>query len=529
MKMKRATQAAKTTHPTRNPKTAPAPPASRSPQTPPNPQPRPKSRQATLRSLSLLTAKIKAASAGDPRPFRRHLRLDPSSRLPFAAQIQPWQEADFAALDAGWRLVAGLTRPGGRLPTRRAFIERPRGHAKTADMAVQIAWALLFARRTLRGVAAAADREQAALISDAVRLLVRANPGLCDALTFRQNEIANPATGSRLDLISSDVASSYGLTPDFVICDELCHWPREELWYSLASSAAKKAHCLLAVLTNAGAGRGWQWQARETARTHADWHFSSLDGSQAPWVRAEDLAEQKAFLPPAVFDRLWNNRWQDAAGDFLTSAEVAACRDERLVEQRRGRSGLSYVAAIDYAEKQDLTAAVILHRESDRLVIDRLDVAVPRVGAPVLVDWVEAWIARAAAAFPQVTFVLDEHQLLGTLQRLASRHRFVRFPFAAGKGNHGLALTLRRLVVHRQIGWYPGCGARPDDPADDLERELASLVLKQSMTGSIRFDQAPGSHDDRAFVVAAAAWQATTSPPRRPLWHVALPGRGGLI
>ncbi len=477
---------------------------------------------------------VRRAAERDPAAFRRYLRIDPASEKLFGDIAEPWQAADFAALDAAWCDVAGITpsvRGGDASQTnlRRAWIERPRGHAKTGDMAVQIAWALLFAKRPLRGIAAAADLDQAGLIADAVRTLTLANPGLCDVLRFRQTAIENPANGSRLDLISSDIASSFGLTPDFIICDELCHWPQDGLWHSLASAAAKKPHCLLTVLTNAGAGRGWQWQVREMARTRSDWYFSTLDGPQAPWIRPADLDEQRALLPPSVYDRLWNNRWQDASGDFVTAAEVAACRDERLVERSRGRAGVRYIAAIDYAEKRDLTAAVVLHREHDRLVVDRLDVAVPQPEAPTLVAWVEDWITRTAAAFPHITFVIDEHQLVGTLQRFASRHQLVRFPFAGGKGNHELAIALRRLIVHRQLAWYAGCGRRPDVPDDDLEAELASLVLKQSETGRLRFDHPPGGHDDRAFVLAAAAWHATELASGPDLWRVTAPQQSGLL
>lgn len=480
-----------------------------------------------LRHTALLVRRVSEES---PEAFRKHVRIDPASTALFADVAEPWQLADFAALDAAWRAVAGVVpRAAASDGVRRLWVERPRGHAKTADMAVQLAWALLFAKRPLRGVAAAADREQANLIADAVRTLAASNPGVCDGLRFRQNTIENPANGSRLDLISSDIASSFGLTPDFVICDELSHWPSEGLWHSLASAAAKKPHCLLAVLTNAGVGRGWQWQVREAARTRPEWYFSTLDGPQAPWIKASDLEEQRAILPASVYDRLWNNRWQDAAGDFLTAAEVAACRDERLAERSRGRAGVRYVAAIDYAEKQDLTAAVLLHREADRLVVDRLDVAVPKADAPTLVSWVEDWIIRTATAFPAVTFVIDEHQLVGTMQRFGRRHHFIRFPFAGGKGNHELALTLRRLIVHRQLAWYAGCGARPDDPADDLETELASLVLRQSSSGRVRFDHPSGGHDDRAFALAAAAWQATSQSATADLWQVTSSQQAGLL
>ena len=42
-------------------------------------------------------------------------------------------------------------------------------------------------------------------------------------------------------MISSDVQSSWGLLPDFVICDELCHWEQPEMWFSLLSSGYRSS------------------------------------------------------------------------------------------------------------------------------------------------------------------------------------------------------------------------------------------------------------------------------------------------
>lgn len=192
------------------------------------------------------------------------------------------------------------------------------------------------------------------------------------------------ATGRRvhLEIIASDVRSSWGQLPDFVICDELCHWAKPDLWYSLLSSAAKKPTCVLTVLTNAGIGRGWQWDIREAARTSPDWHFSSLQGSQAPWISDKDLAEQERLLPRPVFDRLWRNLWQHSDGEFVTLAEAEGCCDPSLTEQAAGRPGRQYFAALDYAEKIDRTVGVILHREGERLIVDRMDVVDPCPNVP---------------------------------------------------------------------------------------------------------------------------------------------------
>lgn len=269
------------------------------------------------------------------------------------------------------------------------------------------------------------------------------------------------ATGRRahLEIIASDVRSSWGQLPDFVICDELCHWAKPDLWYSLLSSAAKKPTCVLTVLTNAGIGRGWQWDIREAARTSPDWHFSSLQGSQAPWISDKDLAEQERLLPRPVFDRLWRNLWQHSDGEFVTLAEAEGCCDPSLTEQAAGRPGRQYFAALDYAEKIDRTVGVILHREGERLIVDRMDVVDPAPERPTPVRWVRDWMERIAATFWQVRFVLDEYQLLGVLQDLEGRFDVARFDFSGGKGNHALALQLRNLIVHRHVVWYPGCGA----------------------------------------------------------------------
>ncbi len=446
----------------------------------------------------------------------------PGSDATFGEIIQPWQENDFALLDPAWQKLAGLD-----VETNicRAWIERPRGHAKTSDMAIEIAWILRFANRPLNGIVAAADQDQAALIRDAFERLVQLNAWMFKPLTLLKHRIENHETGSRLKVISSDVNSSWGMLPDFVICDELCHWPKPDLWYSLLSSAAKRPHCVLAVLTNAGIGQGWQWTVRESARKNAQqknpmWAFSTLEGPHAPWITEKHLAEQRSLLPPPVFERLWLNRWQHSDGEFVTLAEAEACRDKSLKPQTQGQPNRQYYAAIDYAEKRDLTVGVVLHREkvgedSFRLVVDRMDVTAPKPEAPTPVSWVGDWIESISAKFQRVQFILDEWQLLGVIQAFEKKVKLHRFEFAAGKGNHELALTLHRLIRQQQVAWYPQCGQRTDTPnRDDLETELASLLFRQSPSGRCRIDhrQDGNFHDDRSFALGAACWQALKQP-----------------
>src|SRR5690606_4163596 len=280
--------------------------------------------------LRMMHAWLRRRAFEDPEAFRRIAVLHADDERPLVETLQPWQLKDIAAMDAGWMKLAGRAKAsrrgesasprresgdgarvedpavprltsGARLTEarpvvcRRAYIERARGHSKTFDMAIQIAWILLAAKDPVRGMVAAADRDQARLIHEAVQKLARQNPWLCRHLHFVENEVRNKRTGSTLEVLSSDVSSSWGALPDFVICDELCHWSSPELWQSLISAAAKKPDCLVIVLSNAGIGRSWQWDIREHARRQPHWYFSSLPGPQAPWIDDDQLAEQKAL------------------------------------------------------------------------------------------------------------------------------------------------------------------------------------------------------------------------------------------
>ena len=442
-----------------------------------------------------------------PRLFRQSLVLPNESRTPFRHVVQPWQAKDFASLDPAWKQLASSSQPGKNRLVRNAWIERPRGHSKTSDTAMQLGWILSFASRCVSGLAAAADKDQANLICRTLQSLAEANGELFSPLVFQKHRIFHQETGSTLEVISSDVSSSWGQLPDFIICDELCHWEKPELWYSLFSSAAKKPDCVLIVLTNAGVGTGWQWSVRESARQSDQWYFSSIEGCQAPWIDQTDLLEQQQLLPPAVFNRLWMNRWQHSDGEFVSLKEAEACCDISLREQSQGHPGWQYVAAVDYAEKHDYTVGVVLHQEENRIVVDRMDVVVPDELHPTKVQWVEDWLERIHHHFQPQSFVLDEYQLLGTIQKLEARLPIERFDFQVGQGNHALALTLRRLILHQEIAWYPACGQLAHlNVRDDLETELASLLLKQKASGRLRIDHHRDNqhHDDRAFTLGAA-------------------------
>lgn len=470
-----------------------------------------------------------------PRVFRENILVPAGQQSVrrFGDVVQPFQNEDFEALDPA---LLWLARRGGEPSRKRFWIQRGRGHSKTTDAAIELTWLLLAARGTISGICVAEDKDQALLLRKQMEDVARSNPWLSQLLDYQVQEVRNPRTGAHLKFLSNDPKSLWGITPDFVVCDEFTHWSDDALWNSTFSSYGKRSGVLI-VLCNAGSGRDFKWRVREHAATSPLWHFSAPDGIRAPWIGADEIAEQRACLPPSEFDRVWMNRWQEAGGEFVTLAEAEACMDdERRALDATPVDGWRFVASLDYAEKRDRTVGVVVHQEGDLMVVDRMDVVCPKCTRETTrVEWVENWMRNVNAKFGgrrgRVYFVLDEYQLLSTIQRLEGEYDITRFQFAAGDGNWRIGLVLRSLIIHRRVRWYKGCGSVVDREGriltpyrDDLCTELASLTVKRYASGAKwRFDHKEDgtSHDDRAYALGAACLTLAENSGGFEQWSVA--------
>lgn len=304
----------------------------------------------------------------DPAAFRSALMIDAGGVVrPFVEVVEAWQVEDFEALDPAWRRM--VHRDESIEPTHtRAWIERPRGHSKSTDEAAMVLWALFASDRAIRGVAAAADKDQARILRDAIEFLIRLNTWLSEVIEVQRDCIINKHTGARLDIIASDVASSYGLLLDFVIADEVTQWQKGDMWDSLISTAAKKANCVFIVLTNAGLQDSWQANVRKIINESAQrWYFHALDGPKASWISEEFLEEQRLLLLSGpAFERLWLNRWSSGGGDALTRDVIDAAFDPDANVMTGKELGWKYAVGIDLGVKRDASAVVVLATEPYR-------------------------------------------------------------------------------------------------------------------------------------------------------------------
>lgn len=466
-----------------------------------------------------------------PVAFRQRLFIDPAGggaprRL--AESLDDWQRKDFEALDAAWMRAAGLAtadRPGGlaaklgqafrravALPSDgvpcRAYLERPRGHSKTADLGVMASWALLAARRQLLIVVAAADRDQAKLLRNAIDRLVSHNRWMGDLLDTQAHRVVNRRTQSTLEVLSADAQSSYGLTPDAVLIDELTHWPNdsgERLWHSLFSAAAKRENCLLIVISNAGCGEGdsWQWRVREAARTDAKrWYFSRLDGPQASWIRAENLIEQQRMLPAAVYERLWLNRWTSGAGDALLPSDIGSALT--LPGPSAPEQGFSYVCGIDIGLSHDSSVAVVIGKRGTHYKLCRVWEWRPPKGGKIDLDTIERTIVQANREYRFWRVSADPWQAAQLVQRCRRAGVFIEERNQSGANLVQQASALIEAFTSGSIELF-------DHPS--LTRDLRSLRVEERQYGyRLVSSRGPDGHGDRATALSIALAVAKQLP-----------------
>lgn len=296
-----------------------------------------------------------------PEVFRHSLQIDADGGpTTFGSLIDVWQQQDFEAIDSGLRRVVGHKIPN---PTLRAMFIRPRGHSKTSDQAVSASWLLFASRRKLNGIAAAADKDQAALLLNSIDSLCRLNRWLGQILEVGRDRVTNRRTGSVLTAITSDAASSFGHLIDFCVLDELTHWRTRDLFDSLLSAAAKRANCLVLGIANAGFRESWSGKVIDQIRTDPAWLFRELDGPKASWITPERLEEQRRLLPPKTFARLWLNQWSDGSGDALDATDIDAaiklCGPCNCPER-----GWQYVGGLDLGVKRDASAFALIAKHT---------------------------------------------------------------------------------------------------------------------------------------------------------------------
>jgi phage terminase large subunit-like protein len=313
---------------------------------------------------------------------RRHLRHVKGEWAGQPIVLAPWQRRDIINPLFNTRRADGLRQ------YRTCYVEIPRKQGKST-LASALALFLLYADGEPGAdiVSAAADRQQAAIVFDAARQMVEADPVLRALTLIYRRELVVPSTGSSYKVISSEAYSKHGLHLSAAIVDELHAHESRDLVDVLQTSMGARRQPVLFAITTAGYDRtSVCWQLHEHAVKVRDGVIPDesflpvLYGAQLEddwtdpevWKRANpgfgvtikrDYLEQecrRAREMPAyenAFKRLHLNIWTESETRWLPMERWDACG---AAVEPAGLRGRPCFVGVDLSSTRDLSALVAL-------------------------------------------------------------------------------------------------------------------------------------------------------------------------
>jgi len=285
---------------------------------------------------------------------------------------------------------------GGRRVVRNALLTIPRKQGKTALAAALALCHLCGPEAEQRGqvVSAAADRAQAALIYNEMKAFALGNKHLADRLVFREfvKEIEDTQTASTYRALSSDGKKAHGLSPSFIVADELAQWRGRELWDALVTSTGARAEPLFITISTQSAdphsvmSEQVRYGESILAGSHQDptfhatiysapldadpwdektWHacnpalgdFRSLDEFRAAAAQAKRLPAREA-----AFRLLYLNQPVATEARFINAPDWLACERKLELADMRGRPCWG---GLDLSSTTDLTSLVLVFPLND--------------------------------------------------------------------------------------------------------------------------------------------------------------------
>lgn len=295
-------------------------------------------------------------------------------------KLEPWQEYHTRNI-FGWR------KPDGTRAFRVVYCEIPRKNGKSTWLSgIGI---LLTAGDREPGAevySAATDKDQARIVFETAKEMVRASPELRKRCRALRNAIVVNALGASYKVLSADVENKHGFNSHGILFDELHAQANRELWDVLTTSTGSRRQPLTVAITTAGYDRNSIcWEMHEYARKVAEGIFEDAEcypiiyaaAQEDDWrspdiwrkanpnlgvsVKLNDIAAacRRAVNNPAeenTFRRLRLNQWTQQDVRWLPIARWDECGPPALppidIAALRGREcwgGLDLASSIDIA------------------------------------------------------------------------------------------------------------------------------------------------------------------------------------
>jgi phage terminase large subunit-like protein len=292
-----------------------------------------------------------------------------------------WQQFIVANL-FGWRwLASGLRR------FKRAYVEVPRKNGKST-LAAAIAIFMLVAdgEGAPEVYTAATSRDQAKLVFEECRRMVRASPYLSRRVAVYKDELTIDNLDARLMALHSKSENLDGLNTHCGIVDEYHEHRNAEVCDKIRTSTGARRQALIFVITTAGDNlecacyieRSEAIRVVErTAEDDAFFVFIACMDDDDDWTQRltwqkanpnygvsryihtleEDFATAKnSPLEEAKFKRYFLNKWTNEETRWLRLDDWRACAGEPMREE--DLAGLECYGGMDLSSVKDMTAVV---------------------------------------------------------------------------------------------------------------------------------------------------------------------------
>ena len=273
---------------------------------------------------------------------------------------------------------------------RTAVLSLPRKQGKTSLAAALALAHLIGPEVEERGqiFSCAADREQASLIFREMEALIIRVPEFNERCNIRAftKEIIDEETGSVYRALSSDARKAHGLSPSFVVYDELAQSKDRELWDNISTGTGARLEPLSIVISTQSADPhhilselidyalsieegtlphdptfyGKIYTAPDTADPWSEETWFKCNPALGDFRSLEEMrsfADQAKLMPQkeAAFRNLYLNQRVETSGKFISTAAYDACVG--LIPDLSGRA---MWAGLDLASISDTTGLVLI-------------------------------------------------------------------------------------------------------------------------------------------------------------------------
>lgn len=239
------------------------------------------------------------------RWIEKHCRVPEGRDVGKPVKLRPFQREEIAKI---------YNNPNG---TRRAILSFGRKNAKSTMSAFFLLVHLCGPKavRNSQLFSAAQSREQAAILFSLAAKMVRMSPTLNESITIRDSmkQLFCPGLGTLYRALSAEVSTAYGLSPVFIVHDELgqVRGPRSELYEALETATGAQEDPLSIIIST-------------QAPTDADLLSILIDDAIAGYDPRTVVSLHSAPMDDPPFDEETIRKANPAFGDFLNKKEVLA-------------------------------------------------------------------------------------------------------------------------------------------------------------------------------------------------------------